>query len=42
MDDMIRFGPSKYDVAVVYESLAISNSRTARGGGAIYASTTRP
>jgi ABC-type molybdate transport system substrate-binding protein len=31
MTDMIRFGPSKYDVAVVYESLAISQLENAQG-----------
>src|SRR5262249_48779077 len=29
--DMIRFGPSKYDIAVVYESLAISQLDNAQG-----------
>lgn len=31
MTDMIRFGPSKYDIAVVYESLAISQLGNAQG-----------
>ncbi len=31
MTDMIRFGPSKYDIAVVYESLAISQLENAQG-----------
>ncbi len=31
MTDMVRFGPSKYDVAVVYESLAISQIGNAQG-----------
>jgi hypothetical protein len=31
MVDMIRFGPSKYDVAVVYENLAISQLENAQG-----------
>ena len=31
MTDMIRFGPSKYDIAVVYESLAISQLADAQG-----------
>ena len=31
MTDMVRFGPSKYDVAVVYESLAISQLGNAQG-----------
>jgi len=31
MTDMIRFGPSKYDVAVVYENLAISQLENAQG-----------
>jgi hypothetical protein len=31
MTDMVRFGPSKYDVAVVYESLAISQLENAQG-----------
>lgn len=31
MVDMIRFGPSKYDVAVVYESLAIAQLDNAQG-----------
>jgi ABC-type molybdate transport system substrate-binding protein len=31
MTDMIRFGPSKYDVAVVYENLAIANLESAQG-----------
>jgi hypothetical protein len=31
MTDMIRFGPSKYDVAVVYESLAVSQLENAQG-----------
>ncbi len=31
MTDMIRFGPSKYDIAVVYESLAISQLPNAQG-----------
>jgi ABC-type sulfate transport system substrate-binding protein len=28
---MIRFGPSKYDIAVVYESLAVSQLENAQG-----------
>jgi len=31
MTDMIRFGPSKYDVAVVYESVAVSQLKNAQG-----------
>jgi ABC-type sulfate transport system substrate-binding protein len=31
MTDMVRFGPSKYDIAVVYESLAISELANAEG-----------
>ena len=31
MTDMIRFGPSKYDIAVVYESLAIGQIENAQG-----------
>lgn len=31
MTDMIRFGPSKYDIAVVYENLAISQIENAQG-----------
>ncbi len=31
MTDMVRFGPSKYDIAVVYESLAISQLGDAAG-----------
>jgi ABC-type sulfate transport system substrate-binding protein len=31
MTDMIRFGPSKYDIAVVYENLAISQLENAEG-----------
>ncbi|HEX8705024.1 MAG TPA: substrate-binding domain-containing protein [Myxococcaceae bacterium] len=31
MTDMIRFGPSRYDIAVVYESLAISQLSNAQG-----------
>lgn len=31
MTEMIRFGPSKYDVAVVYENLAISQLENAQG-----------
>jgi hypothetical protein len=31
MTDMLRFGPSKYDVAVVYESLALAELGTADG-----------
>jgi ABC-type Fe3+ transport system substrate-binding protein len=31
MTDMMRFGPAKYDIAVVYESLAISQIETAQG-----------
>jgi len=31
MTDMIRFGPSKYDVAVVYENLAVSQIANAQG-----------
>lgn len=31
MTDMVRFGPSKYDVAVVYESLAIAQIANAQG-----------
>jgi hypothetical protein len=31
MTDMIRFGPSKYDIAVVYESLAIAQLENAQG-----------
>ncbi len=31
MQDMVRFGPSKYDIAVVYENLAISQIENAQG-----------
>jgi ABC-type Fe3+ transport system substrate-binding protein len=31
MTDMIRFGPSKYDVALVYESLAVAQLENAQG-----------
>lgn len=31
MTDMVRFGPSKYDIAVVYENLAISQIGNAQG-----------
>jgi hypothetical protein len=31
MIDMVRFGPSKYDIAVVYESLAIAQIANAQG-----------
>ncbi|MCP3101124.1 substrate-binding domain-containing protein [Myxococcus sp. K15C18031901] len=31
MADMVRFGPSRYDIAVVYESLAISQLSHAQG-----------
>ncbi|HTE55268.1 MAG TPA: substrate-binding domain-containing protein, partial [Kofleriaceae bacterium] len=31
MTDMIRFGPSKYDIAMVYENLAISQLGNAQG-----------
>ena len=31
MTDMVRFGPSKYDIAAVYESLAISQLENAQG-----------
>jgi ABC-type sulfate transport system substrate-binding protein len=31
MTDMIRFGPSKYDIAVVYENMAISQIENAQG-----------
>jgi ABC-type Fe3+ transport system substrate-binding protein len=31
MTDMVRFGPSKYDIAVVYENLAISQISNAQG-----------
>lgn len=31
MTDMLRFGPSKYDVAVVYESTALAQVATAEG-----------
>ncbi|AUX48461.1 hypothetical protein SOCE26_099990 [Sorangium cellulosum] len=31
MTDMIRFGPSKYDIAVVYENLAIAQLENAQG-----------
>jgi hypothetical protein len=31
MTDMVRFGPSKYDIAVVYESLAVSQIENAQG-----------
>ena len=31
MTDMVRFGPSKYDIAVVYENLAISQLANAQG-----------
>lgn len=33
MDDVVRFGPSKYDFVVVYENLAIENIEKARGRG---------
>jgi ABC-type Fe3+ transport system substrate-binding protein len=33
MEDMLRFGPSKYDFIAVYESLAIENFRIAEGRG---------
>lgn len=36
MTDMLRYGPSKYDVVAVYENLAIESLATAQGrGGAI-------
>lgn len=31
MTDMLRFGPSKYDIALVYESLAVSQLENAQG-----------
>lgn len=31
MTDMVRFGPSKYDISVVYENLAISQVENAQG-----------
>jgi hypothetical protein len=31
MVDMIRFGPSKYDIAVVYENLVIEQIANAQG-----------
>ncbi|WP_437896436.1 substrate-binding domain-containing protein [Sorangium sp. So ce124] len=31
MTDMVRFGPSKYDIAVVYENLAIAQLENAQG-----------
>ena len=31
MTDMIRFGPSKYDIAVVYENLAVGQIEAAQG-----------
>jgi ABC-type molybdate transport system substrate-binding protein len=31
MTDMIRFGPSKYDIAVVYENLAVAQLENAQG-----------
>lgn len=31
MMDMVRFGPSKYDIAVVYENLAITHIASAQG-----------
>ena len=31
MTDMVRFGPSKYDLSVVYESLAVSQLENAQG-----------
>jgi hypothetical protein len=31
MEDVVRFGPSKYDFVVVYENLAVENIETARG-----------
>jgi len=31
MTDMVRFGPSKYDIAVVYENLAVSELEHAQG-----------
>lgn len=31
MEDVVRFGPSKYDFVVVYENLAIDNIETAQG-----------
>lgn len=33
MDDMVRFGPSKYHFVIVYENLAIDNIETAQGRG---------
>jgi ABC-type Fe3+ transport system substrate-binding protein len=33
MEDMLRFGPSKYDFIAVYESLAIENFQIAEGRG---------
>ncbi len=31
MTDMVRFGPSKYDISIVYENLAISQIENAQG-----------
>lgn len=31
MTDMVRFGPSKYDIAIVYENLAIAQLENAQG-----------
>jgi Bacterial extracellular solute-binding protein len=31
MTDMVRFGPSRYDIAVVYESLAVAQIENAQG-----------
>jgi ABC-type sulfate transport system substrate-binding protein len=31
MTDMVRFGPSRYDLALVYESLAVSQLENAQG-----------
>jgi ABC-type glycerol-3-phosphate transport system substrate-binding protein len=33
MDDVVRFGPSKYHFVIVYENLAIENIETAQGRG---------
>lgn len=33
MEDMLRFGPSKYSFVIVYENLAIENFGTAQGRG---------
>jgi ABC-type Fe3+ transport system substrate-binding protein len=33
MEDVVRFGPSKYHFVIVYENLAIANIETARGRG---------